>query len=131
MATILIIEAEKERRGRYQGELRKEGYEVLAANGMRQALRLAGRHAVDLAVLNTVLADGDSVECMQRLLAHQRDLKLVVSTANASISHDFNFWLADRCVPVSADLAELKEAITDLLQPTNTPAGRRTDGLGV
>lgn len=125
MATILVIEGEKERRGRYQGELRKAGYEVLAANGMRQALRLAGRHLVDLAVLDTVLADGDSVECMQRLLAHQRDLKLVLNTANASISHDFNFWLADRFVPASADLSHLKEAIADLLQPATLPAEQR------
>jgi DNA-binding response OmpR family regulator len=119
MATILIIASEPNLRRWYRDELASEGYQVLTARDLTEALRRVEAQPIDIALLDVQLTNGNGLECLQQMLKHQRYMKIIISTSCPFFAHDFDFWLADRFVLKSSDLSTLKKEIAELLAQTD------------
>jgi DNA-binding NtrC family response regulator len=85
MATILIVDDEKNMRATLGRGLRLEGYDTLEAGDGEQALRRVESEAVDLILLDLQMPVIDGFEFLERLRAAGRTLPVVVLTAHGSI----------------------------------------------
>jgi DNA-binding response OmpR family regulator len=115
MAKIMVVENDPHMRRIYTEELEREGHEIIAVSSGRTALRRLDEIPVDLVLLDLMLADGNGLNCLEEILAHHRDLKIVINTAYPMFKQDFRCWGAERFLIKSSDLSELKAAINDVL----------------
>jgi two-component system KDP operon response regulator KdpE len=81
-ASILIVDDEPEIRRAVTGGLRAQGYEVRAASGGEEALRLATLAAPDLVILDLMMPGMDGLEVCRRLRAWS-DVPILVLSARA------------------------------------------------
>ena len=119
MAKIMVVENEHHLRRLYREELEHEGHEVIAVGLGGEALRLLDAIPVDLVILDLMLADGDGLDYLEKMLAQRRELKIVINTAYPMFKQDFRCWGAERLLIKSSDLSELKKAIHEVLGNSN------------
>ena len=94
MARILIIEDKPNQRALYSEELADEGYEVLCAADGPEALEMFKRQRPDLIVTDILLPGMTGIEIMERLLATDPDIPVIIHSAYSSPSRDFMAGLA-------------------------------------
>ena len=115
MATLLIVDDEANQRRLYQEELSDEGYLVkLACNG-KEALESIAEVPPDLVVLDIRMPVMDGLEALGQIIGKERNIPVIIHSAYSSYKDDFISWAADDFVVKSADLAELKKKIRELL----------------
>ncbi|MCI0695738.1 response regulator [candidate division KSB1 bacterium] len=119
MAKIMVVENEQHLRRLYTEELEHEGHDVIAVGFGREALYLLDAIPVDLVLLDLKLADGNGLDYLQKMLAHHRDLKIIINTAYPMFKQDFRCWGAERLLIKSSDLSELKQTIGEVLGNSN------------
>jgi DNA-binding NtrC family response regulator len=120
---ILIVDDDPEVRTATRDFLAGKGYEVVAAEGGREALRLLAASPVDVVLLDVAMPDMDGMETLKRLVAEHPDMPVIMVTANADIeitSKVLQLGAADY-VPKPFDLDYLDQAISIQLS-----AGRGT-----
>ena len=115
MARILIIEDKPNQRALYSDELTDEGYDVVCAEDGPQALELYKRQRPDLVVTDILLPGMTGIEVMERLLAADPHLPIIIYSAYSSPSRDFMAGLARAYVVKSGDMEELKQHIRQVL----------------
>jgi CheY-like chemotaxis protein len=125
MARILIIEDKPNQRALYTEELRDEGYEIVCASDGPEALEMFKRQRPDLVVTDILLPGMTGIEVMERLLAIDPHLPVIIHSAYSSPSHDFMASLAKAYVLKSGDLNELKTKIRETL------SGRPENPVGI
>ena len=121
MGTVLVIEDNEAQSRLYSQELTDAGHHVVVAGEGLRALKLlrSGNVKPDVVVLDIVLSDIDGVELLDLILAHDRELPVILNTAYNLYRKDFMTWAAAAYVIKSADLSELKAAIGKALEKEN------------
>jgi DNA-binding NtrC family response regulator len=115
MSRLLIVDDEANIRLLYSEELQDEGYEVVTAANVSEALaRLQDGH-YDLAVLDIKLKNESGIELLQQLVKERHDMPVILCSAFSCYKDDFSAWLADGYVVKSGDLTELKQEISRVL----------------
>lgn len=115
MRTILVVDDEEDIRLLYREELEEAGYRVEVAPDGNEALRMVRRSRPDLMTIDIKMPGMDGIELLGRVREIYRDLPIVICTAYGDFKRDFGTWASDAYLTKSADLAELKDKICELL----------------
>ena len=115
METLLIVDDEANQRRLYQEELSEEGYLVKLARNGKEALESISEVPPDLVVLDIRMPVMDGLEALGKIIGKERNIPVIIHSAYSSYKDDFISWAADDFVVKSADLAELKNKIRELL----------------
>jgi CheY-like chemotaxis protein len=115
MKTILVVDDEEAIRLLYREEFSEAGYRVqVAANGS-EALHMVQRGRPDLMTIDIKMPGMDGIELLRRVREIHRDLPIIICTAYGNFKHDFGTWASDAYLTKSANLAELKGKVRELL----------------
>jgi len=120
---ILVVDDDPEVRMATRDFLSSKGYEVVLAEGGREALRLLDASPPDVVLLDVAMPDLDGMETLKRIVATHPTMPVIMVTANADIeitSKVLQLGAADY-VPKPFDLDYLDQAISIQLS-----AGRGT-----
>ncbi len=79
--TILLVDDDNVLRDVLGRVLTRDGYNVVPAAGVAEALELAGEHTFSLALVDLSLPDGDGVGLAESLRERQAELPLILMTA--------------------------------------------------
>jgi two-component system, response regulator, stage 0 sporulation protein F len=115
MKTILVVDDDDSIRKLIELELQDEGYQVLAASNAMDALKLVQTENLDLVILDIRMPGMDGLEALPRILGLKEGLKVILNTAYSQYQESFMSWAADAYIIKSADLAELKAKVKELL----------------
>jgi CheY-like chemotaxis protein len=113
---LLVIEDDPHERLLYKTVLEGEGYEVFTAQNGPEALSLFANVRPALVVLDICMPGMDGIDLMNRLLARDNGLAIVVNTAYACYGKDFHLAAADAFVLKSSDTSELRDAVHKVLE---------------
>ncbi len=83
--SILVVDDEKSQREILEMILSAEGYDVTTASSGEAALRIAKERRFDLALTDLKMTGMDGVELLQRLLAYDSSIIVILLTAHGSI----------------------------------------------
>lgn len=85
MATVLVVDDDRDIRELVAMKLRFDGIEVLAAANGQEALEVLGRNDVDLVVLDLMMPVMDGIETCRQIRASQdwKELPVIMLTAKA------------------------------------------------
>ena len=115
MKTILVVDDEEAIRLLYREELSDAGYQVQVAANASEALRMVQQARPDLMTIDIKMPGMDGIELLRKVRETYRDLPIIICTAYGDFKRDFGTWASDAYLTKSADLAELKEKIQELL----------------
>jgi two-component system, response regulator, stage 0 sporulation protein F len=115
MKTILVVDDEEAIRLLYQEELSEAGYKVEVAADGSEALRRMHQSRPDLMTIDIKMPGMDGIELLRRVREIHRDLPIIICTAYGDFKLDFGTWASDAYLTKSADLAELKRQVRELL----------------
>ncbi len=128
MKTILVVDDEEAIRLLYREELSEAGYQVQVAASASEALRMAQQSRPDLMTIDIKMPGMDGIELLRKVREIYRDLPIIICTAYGDFKRDFGTWASDAYLTKSADLAELKDKIRELLgRPSH---GEKTSRAG-
>ena len=120
---ILVVDDDLEVRMATRDFLSSKGYEVVVAEGGREALKMLDASPPDVVLLDVAMPDMDGMETLKRIVATHPAMPVIMVTANADIeitSKVLQLGAADY-VPKPFDLDYLDQAISIQLS-----AGRGT-----
>ena len=120
---ILVVDDDPDVRMATRDFLSSKGYEVVVAEGGREALTLLDASPPDVVLLDVAMPDLDGMETLKRIVATHPTMPVIMVTANADIeitSKVLQLGAADY-VPKPFDLDYLDQAISIQLS-----AGRGT-----
>ena len=126
MAQILLIEDRLYQRQLYEEELTDEGYSVISASDGLTGLELFRHHNPKLVIVDILLPDINGIQVMERVLAINPDVPIIVHSAYSSPSHDFVTWFAKAYVTKSSNLDTLKFQVKRCLSGTEPNKGAAT-----
>ena len=115
MATILVVDDEKNICTLYKQELEKEGYSVFTALNAEEAMEILDREKIDVVVLDLRMPGTHGIDALEKMMVKQRDLSVLINTAYSEYRDDFLTWLAEDYIIKSSDLSQLKEKIHQIL----------------
>jgi DNA-binding NtrC family response regulator len=81
MSRILVVDDEQSMREMLAIMLRKEGYEIVTADGRGQAAAVLGNETVDMVITDVKLRDGDGIEILRHVKAVSPETIVIVMTA--------------------------------------------------
>jgi two-component system response regulator PilR (NtrC family) len=81
---VLVVDDEASMRDMLRIVLRRDGYEVLVADGARAAMAILEREAIDLLLSDIRMPDGNGVDVVRAAKAANRDVVAFMMTAFAS-----------------------------------------------
>ena len=122
IATILIVEPNRNQRLLLEEELQYEGYRTLSAATAREALARLTKERADLVLLDIHLPGMDGLELIGRLIEIDSRIPVVIYTGDSSFQENFRAWVADAYVLKSSKLEELVETIRQILARRRRPA---------
>ncbi|MGH7144675.1 MAG: response regulator [Planctomycetota bacterium] len=114
-AKVLVIDDDKNLRSLYEQELSDDGYEVQLAESGLAGLAQIQKVQPDIVVLDISMPGMDGIETMNRILAENKSLPVILNTAYSNYKDNFMTWSADAYVVKSPDLTELRAKIKELL----------------
>ncbi len=115
MATILVVEDDKNQRLLYEQELKLEGYEVVTASDGKDALERIQEQLPDLIIMDINMPKMDGIETMGKILGKNKEIPVIINTAYSNYKDNFMSWAADAYVVKSSDLLELKNTVKEVL----------------
>jgi len=115
MAKILIVDDEINVRRLYSEELQREGYEIVSAGTVAEALESVEKDSPDLMVLDMKLGDESGIDALLQIVEHRKDLPVIINSAYSDFKDNFKTWAAEAYIVKSVDLIPLKEKIRELL----------------
>jgi DNA-binding NtrC family response regulator len=83
--TILVVDDEKSQREILEMILSAEGYDVTTASSGEAALKIAHEHRFDLVLTDLKMTGIDGIELLQKLLAYDSSIIVILLTAHGSI----------------------------------------------
>ena len=118
---VLLVEDDASENLLYEQALTGQGYRVFSAHSGLEALDLMKRATPDLAVIDISMPGMDGIELMNRILATNHRLPVILNTAYSSYQEDFRAWSADACVVKSSDLSGLLNTVKRVLVARRRP----------
>ncbi|MDT5293445.1 MAG: hypothetical protein QOJ76_325, partial [Acidobacteriota bacterium] len=83
--SILVVDDEKSQREILEMILSGEGYDVTTASSGEAALKMAHDHRFDLVLTDLKMTGIDGIELLQKLLAYDSSIIVILLTAHGSI----------------------------------------------
>jgi DNA-binding NtrC family response regulator len=125
MSRVLIVDDNDGIRLGVRLYLQGCGYEVVEASDCAAAARLFEERALDIAVLDYSLRDGNALDLLDRAAVLQPDMKVVVLTAypSAKLAQDAFSRGAARFLIKPIELGELRMLIDALLSGASSGGG--------
>lgn len=118
MATVLVVDDNRNIREFCRAELEADGYRVLVAADGHEAIRLAAIHAPHVVVLDVCMPTMNGLQVLDAIRAIRARLPVVFHTAESKDSVGHAAFGHVACVSKSEDLSELKEEIARALAQT-------------
>lgn len=115
MKTILCVDDDQSILQLYDEELTDEGYKVLLAQEGKKALSKYSKEKPDLVILDIRMPGMDGIQTLTAMLAIDRKVKVILSTAYPQHKENFMTWGAEAYVIKSSDLTGLKQKIKEVL----------------
>ena len=84
MATLMVVEDDKNQRLLYEQELTEEGYDVILVEGGREALEKLEKVTPDLVILDISMPGMDGIETLGKILGRERSISIVPGSAGVS-----------------------------------------------
>lgn len=84
-ATLLLVDDEEKSRFFLSQSLGKEGYEILTAGSVAEALSLVQEYPLDLALVDLMLPDGDGLTILQAVKLQSADLPVIIFTGYGAV----------------------------------------------
>ena len=115
MARLLVIDDEANIRLLYAQELGDEGYEVVTAGTVAEALQRLDEQTFDLVILDIKLKSESGLDLLQLIVRERHNLPVILCSAFSCYKDDFSAWLADGYVVKSSNIEELKLEVDKVL----------------
>ena len=115
MERLLVIDDEANIRLLYAQELGDEGYEVVTAATVSEALTRLEEQTFDLVILDIKLKNESGLDLLQQIVKERQNLPVILCSAFSCYKDDFSAWLADGYVVKSSNIDELKLEIGKVL----------------
>jgi len=115
MATILVVEDDKNQRLLYEQELKLEGYEVVTASDGKDALEKIQEQLPNLIIMDINMPKMDGIETMGKILGKNKEIPVIINTAYSNYKDNFMSWAADAYIVKSSNLSELKNTVKEVL----------------
>jgi len=115
MATILVVEDDKNQRLLYEQELELEGYEVVTASDGKDALEKIQEQLPNLIIMDINMPKMDGIETMGKILGKNKEVPVIINTAYSNYKDNFMSWAADAYIVKSSNLSELKNTVKEVL----------------
>jgi len=112
---LLVIDDEANIRLLYAQELGDEGYEVVTAATVSEALARLEEKTFDLVILDIKLKNESGLDLLQQIVKERHNLPVILCSAFSCYKDDFSAWLADGYVVKSSNIDELKLEIGKVL----------------
>jgi DNA-binding response OmpR family regulator len=112
---LLVIDDEANIRLLYAQELGDEGYEVVTAATVTEALARLEEQTFDLVILDIKLKNESGLDLLQQIVKERHNLPVILCSAFSCYKDDFSAWLADGYVVKSSNIDELKLEISKVL----------------
>lgn len=116
MSKILVVEHEAALRHIYERELAREGDVVLTAEDGIEAVREFEQEHPDLVVLDVGPPPDGGLGIVERMLAVDRTIPIVLNTTCRSYADGPLGWAVDAYLEKSTDASELCRAVRTLLR---------------
>ena len=119
MKRILVVDDEKNIRQLFQEELLDEGYQVMVADGGKQALEKIASRPPDLVIVDIRMPDMTGLELMEEIRKTYKDMPMIVCTALRALQDDFTIWESQVSAFLAkpVDLDELKQKVKECIGP--------------
>lgn len=121
MTRILLVDSDRKQRELYGSQLSKDGYEVVAVDTGREALKKLGSEQMDAVVLELQLPDMCGLRFMGDVISRQRRLPIIINTDSGYFRDDFKSWAADAFLDKSSDCSALRHALKRLAPIARKP----------
>ena len=115
MKKILLVDDEESIHLLYREELEEEGYMVHSALTGKDALQEFEILSPDLIILDINMPGMNGIEVLRRIKEKHPKMPVVLCTAYNEYKQDLGAWASDDYIVKSADLADLKAAVRQLL----------------
>jgi CheY-like chemotaxis protein len=115
MEKIMVVDNDEGIRCLYEQVLTDEGYSVMLACDCVEAVEMLKKEKPDVVVLDIRMPGMDGIELLGKVLDMDTKLPVIINSAYSMFKGNFLTWLSDALIIKSADLAELKQKIRELL----------------
>jgi DNA-binding response OmpR family regulator len=115
MKNILLVDDEEGLHLLYREELEPEGYTVHSALTGIEALQKLKTISPDLVILDINMQGMNGIEVLRRIKEINSEVPVVLSSSSHEYKQDLSAWVSDDYIIKSADLADLKAAVRQLL----------------
>ena len=115
MATVLVVEDQKNQRLLYRMELEEAGYRVVEAEDARAALMAVMQDVPDVVVLDPPRQEAECIQILEGIKTANPDMPVVVYTGYSLYETVSQHWGADACVIKNSNLEFLKNAVHRVL----------------
>lgn len=113
--TILIIDDDKNMRELLELEFTDLDYSVITAASALKGLQILKDKPVHLVILDIKMPGMDGIEALEKIVAIQRDLPVVIHSAYSHYEENYLTWSASAYVVKSGNLTELIQKVNSLV----------------
>ena len=113
--SILLIEDKPNLQYLYQKELAESGFVVTATADSNDGINRLKQQHVDVVVVDLNSSCSSAMEYLQKIIAVDRDVKVVLHNEDPETTWDFRFWIADALLSQSPSSKGLKDTIVKVL----------------
>ena len=114
MATVLVVDDNRNQRMLYEQELGEEGYRIVLAENGQEAMAKLDTHAPDAAVIEVWGKGLGELSLLRRLQKYRSHTSIIANTTQTD-HPDLVAGLVDAYIVKSSDLSLLKTKIRELL----------------
>lgn len=115
MATILLVEDNKNHCLLYEQELGLEGYDIVIANDWNKALDKIQEQAPDLIIVGLFTPEMDRIYALVRFFHNHKYIPIIINTVYSKYNDHYLTRIADAYIVKSSDLTMLTNKIEELL----------------
>jgi DNA-binding NtrC family response regulator len=119
MKKVLVVDDDIYQGILYEQEIEEMGYKVITSDSGKQAIRICLEENPDLVIIDLVLPDIHGLNVIARILEQNPKIPVIINSAYPHYRNNFKSWAADKYILKSADLSELKKAISEILAGEN------------
>jgi len=112
---ILVFDPDTNVRVECEKKLSSEGYQVMTAADIEEALQCLKFYSIDLVVLELGFNDGSGLDYLYDIMNEDRNVKVLINSDYPEYKNDFHTWTADAFLAKSAGFEALKRSIERLL----------------
>ncbi len=113
--TVMCVDDEINLLKLYEQLLIDEGYKVLAARTVDEAMELLGSFPIDLVVLDIKMERENGLDLLEEIKRTRPEMPVILNSAFNTYKSDFKSWLANDYLVKNSDFRELKSKIGKLL----------------